>query len=270
MLIDKRKKVAHRKGLLVYRSQCAFTLVELIAVMVILSIIGTIGVGFVVRATESYQSTQTRALLVNTARQAVERMTRQLRGALPFSVRITNNDQCLQFMPIAAGGSYFNTVPDLQNLTPPTTTIPASPVSIDFGTARFVAIGAMSADEIYGSSPASLRGYLGYSSGSLQLASNQAWRRNSINKRFYLLDNAQAFCLVANELRFYGDINPQSANVNLAGSFDILARNVTAANPFVLVNGSANRNTQVTLSLTFASGSESINYTQGVFIRNVP
>lgn len=275
--IVKREQATSRTAAVLYRSQRAFTLVELVAVMVILSIIATIGVGFVVRATESYQSTQTRALLVNTARQAVERMTRQLRGSLPFSVRVTNNDQCVQFMPIAGGGNYFNTVPDQQNLAPPTTSIPASPVSVDFGTARFVAIGALNAAEIYGASPASLRGYLGYNAGNLQLASNLRWQRNSINKRYYLLDNAQAFCLVGSELRFYPDINPQNANVNLTASFDILGRNVSVvsgSNPFTLVNGSANRNTQVTISLIFgsgnASGSESINFTHRVSIRNVP
>src|SRR6187431_2626926 len=92
-----------------------FTLIELITVIVILSILASIGTGFVVKASESYQRTQTRALLVNTARQALERMTRQLRIALPYSVRITNNGNCAEFMPIAAGGHYFDPVPDAEN-----------------------------------------------------------------------------------------------------------------------------------------------------------
>ena len=60
-----------------------FTLIELIAVMVILSILASIGTGFVVKSTEAYQRTQSRAWVVNTSRQALERMTRQLRIALP-------------------------------------------------------------------------------------------------------------------------------------------------------------------------------------------
>lgn len=247
-----------------------FTLIELVAVMVILSIVATIGVGFVVRATESYQSTQTRALLVNTARQSIERMTRQLRGALPYSVRLTNADQCLQFLPISAGGNYFNAVADQQNGAAGSATIPASPITVDFGAANYVAIGAMSAAEVYGDSPASLRGYAGYSSGALQLSSSQPWQRNSINKRFYLLDEAQAFCLVGNELHFYSGIDPEEAGVTLTDDSDILARNVTGAEPFAIANGSENRNTLVSISLDFTSGGETINYTQRVFIRNVP
>ncbi len=268
--IVKHEQATSRTRAVRYRSQRAFTLVELVAVMVILSIIAAIGVGFVVRATESYQSTQTRALLVNTARQAVERMTRQLRGALPYSVRITNNDQCLQFMPIAAGGNYFNPVPDQQNLAPPTASIPASPVSIDFGSARFVAIGAMNAAEIYGPSPTSLSGYSGYSAGALQLSASQRWQRNSVNRRYYLLDNAQAFCLAGNELRFYSGIEPQHQSVDLTANFDIIARGVTANGAFELANGSENRNTLINVSLDFTSGNETINYTHRVFIRNVP
>src|SRR5688572_29003240 len=92
-----------------------FTLVELIAVIVILSIVASIGTGFVVKTTEAYQRTQSRALLVNTSRQAIERMTRQLRVALPYSIRILNGGACTEFMPISAGGNYFSPVPDTVN-----------------------------------------------------------------------------------------------------------------------------------------------------------
>lgn len=249
---------------------CGFTLVELVAVMVILSIVASIGVGFVVRATEAYQRTQTRALLVNTARQALERMTRQLRGALPYSVRTTNGGNCIEFMPIAAGGNYFSPVPDQENNAAAQSSIAAAPVTIDFGAAHFVAIGAMAASEIYGPSPGSLAAYAGISPGTIQLSAAKQWRRNSINKRFYLLDNAQAFCVVGTELRFFADIDPLDAEVTLSADSAILARDIAATVPFALAVGTENRNTRVDISLDFSSGGETINYTQGVLIRNVP
>ncbi len=247
--------------------QTGFTLIELITVIVILSILATIGTGFVVKATESYQRTQTRGLLVNTARQALERMTRQLRVALPYSVRITNSGSCIEFMPIAAGGNYLAPVPDSQNLAAATATIAASPVVIDFGTPRYVTIGAMAATEVYGSTAVSRAGY---SSGNIVLTAPKSWQRNSVNKRFYLLDSPQAFCLVGSELRFYADVPVENSNVTLTSSYSIVARNVSGANPFGLQNGSENRQTQVAISLTFASDGESLSYQQGVFIRNVP
>ncbi|WP_331346057.1 type II secretion system protein [Cellvibrio sp. UBA7661] len=244
-----------------------FTLIELITVIVLLSILATIGTGFVVKTTEAYQRTQTRALLVNTSRQALERMTRQLRVALPYSVRATNGGSCLEFMPIAAGGNYFNPVPDAENLAPPTATIAASPVSIDFGSAVHVTIGAMSADEIYGGAAVSRAGYAG---GNITLTAATRWQRNSVNRRYYLLDNPQAFCVVGNELHFYQGIDVNSANVTVGGAHDIIARNISATTPFTLLAGSENRNTAIEISLNFSSGGETINFTQRVLIRNVP
>lgn len=263
-------------------SQAGFTLVELITVIVILAILATIGTNFVVQATESYQRTQTRALLVNTARQAMERMTRQLRGALPYSARIVNAGQCIEFMPIVGGGNYIDgnvatsfadPVPDVSNGAPARNQISVSPhtIATEFGAAVHVTIGALSANEIYGSSPVSRAAYNSASTSTLlQLNAAKQWQRNSINKRFYLLANPQAFCLVGNELRFYQNIPVTNAAVDLSSASSIIARNVASVNPFVLQNGSENRNTHVAISLDFSSGDEALNYTQGVFIRNVP
>lgn len=250
-----------------------FTLIELITVIVILSILASIGTSFVVKSTETYQRTQTRALLVNTSRQALERMTRQLRIALPYSLQSTNGGNCLKFMPIAGAGIYFDPVPDSIN-SPLETQIKASVPSIDFGAARYVAIGAMNPDEIYNSG-SSIEGYAGYSGDYLALTSAKRWLRNSINNRYFLVDNPQAFCVVGNELRFYEGITLNSGDVNLTNGYSILANNIgvrEATDPafFELANGSENRNTRINISLRFTNAGETILYTQGVFIRNVP
>lgn len=267
IFLNKKRECLIQKGL----SQLGFTLIELITVMVLLSILATIGTGFVVKTTEAYQRTQTRALLVNTSRQALERMTRQLRIALPYSVRVTNGGNCLEFMPIAAGGNYFEPVPDRENLAAPKQTINASPVNIDFGSAEYVTIGAMGPQEIYDTDD-SLAGYL---SGAITLDAAKQWRRNSINKRYYLLDNPQAFCVVGDQLHFYEDIPIANANVSVGTGASIIARNVSVVNPlspqpFSLAMGSENRNTQINIELIFSNSGESITFTQGVLIRNVP
>jgi len=138
------------------RSECGFTLLEVIAVIVILSILAVLGGRFVVESTTAYQSTQTRARLMNAARQAQERISRQLHGAMPYSVRLTNADSCLEFMPIAGGGNYPGQVPDGVNGIAASASISVAPHSVDFGSAQYVSIGAMGAAELYGATPVSV------------------------------------------------------------------------------------------------------------------
>ncbi len=250
-----------------------FTLIEVIAVIVILSIVTVLGSKFIVDSTTSYQSTQTRSRLVNTGRQAVERMSRQLRIALPNSVRITNvgvGSACVEFMPIASGGNYINAVPDTVNLAAASAVINVSPHTIDFGTAQYVSIGAMNSAEIYGVSPISRATLSSRTAILLNLTAAKIWQRNSIKRRFYLLNSPQAFCMIANQLRFYGNQDATSASVNIGSAYSMLADNVTAATPFALTAGSENNNVNVLFNITFTSGGESIAFNQSVMIRNVP
>lgn len=253
------------------RHTVGFTLIELIVVIVILAILATMGTRFVVTAAESYRGTQTRALIINTARPALERMTRQLRGALPYSVRVVNSGNCVEFMPIAAGGNYLSPVPDSENGAAAQSTIPVSPYTVDFGTPRYVTIGAMSAAEIYGASAASRAGYSTSStSTSLILSAAKQWSRNSISRRFYLLDNPAAFCVTNNQLRFYDNINVNAAEVDLSAASSVMAIDVQATQPFQLQLGSENRNATLTIAIEFASGDESLEFIHSVSIRNVP
>ncbi len=87
-----------------------FTLVEMIITMVILGIIGaTFGV-FILPMLKSHNALQQRAQLVDSAENALRRMARDVRLALPTSVRVTNvggsNGFTLELIPIVDGGRY--------------------------------------------------------------------------------------------------------------------------------------------------------------------
>jgi len=250
--------------------QHGFTLIEIIAVIVVLSILAALGGSFVVESTKSYQSTQTRSRLINTGRQAIERMSRQLRIALPYSVRITNGGSCLEFMPIASGGNYVGYVPDGVNGATAITSLDVSPHKIEFGAAQFVSIGAMAATELYGPTPASRATLTSSTNKKLNFTPAKGWARNSVNKRFYLLNKPQAFCVVANQLRIYSDIDATSTDVDVGAASSLLAENVNADTPFALTAGSENRNTIVQLNIAFTQGKESVAFNHSVMIRNVP
>lgn len=91
--------------------QRGFTLVELIMVIVILGVIGSVVVVFMPAPIEAYFSSGRRAALTDVADTTVRRMARDLRTALPNSVRVsatagspTNN--CIEFIPTKTGGRY--------------------------------------------------------------------------------------------------------------------------------------------------------------------
>ena len=248
-----------------------FSLIELITVIVILGIIAVIGTQFIVNATESYRSTQTRALLANTGRQAVERMTRQLRGALPYSVHTTNGGNCVQFMPIAAAGFYLQPV----SITDPSSTINTSPFNVEYFTAEHLVIGALSDTEIYdGSVRANLASPISDNSTRTAVSFDPyTWERNSASQRFYLVSSPQAFCLNATELQFYENLSPSGGNVGLGNPPDeLLARNAatTGAPLFTVNNATAENNIIVNINIGFSEGGETVDFFQEVSLRNVP
>jgi MSHA biogenesis protein MshO len=250
--------------------QKGFSLIELISVLVILGLLSSIGVSFVVKTMQSYQQTQAMAKLTMHARQAMERMSRQLRSALPYSVRIVNSGQCIEFMPIASGGFYLNPVADTKNAAAAQSSISVAPHQIDFGAANYLSIGAMSAAEIYGGAGQSIALVASRTATSISLSAAKTWLRNSINKRFYLLNSPQAFCVDANQLRFFENQSMSAASINTVAGFSLLANNVSANTPFQLTMASDNRNTEILLQLTFTEAGQSLSFTQQVMIRNVP
>lgn len=89
-------KDAHQRG---------FTLVELVMVIVILGVIGGMVAVFMRGPIDAYIDSSRRAALTDVADTTVRRIARDLRKALPNSVR-TPNAQCLEFIPTKTGGRY--------------------------------------------------------------------------------------------------------------------------------------------------------------------
>ena len=84
-----------------------FTLIELIIVIVLLAIISTFTFRFVGIGAEMYATGASRLQLLEQSRFAIERITRELRNSVPNSARVINSDQCLEFVPVKAAGTYY-------------------------------------------------------------------------------------------------------------------------------------------------------------------
>ncbi len=85
-----------------------FTLVEFIAVIVITGIIGAMVAMFIRLPVQGYVDSARRAEMTDIADSALRRMTRDLRLALPNSVRVTvvGANYYLEFLPTSGGGRY--------------------------------------------------------------------------------------------------------------------------------------------------------------------
>ncbi|MCJ8319940.1 MAG: type II secretion system GspH family protein [Colwellia sp.] len=85
-----------------------FTLIELVVVIVLLGIMSVGITSFINLSTQIYVNVADRDELIASARFAVERLNRELRNALPNSVRVKKDDytQCIEFIPIKASTIY--------------------------------------------------------------------------------------------------------------------------------------------------------------------
>ncbi len=86
--------------------QAGFTLIELVVVIVISSVLAIATSQLIQQPVEMYQAQSSRARLVDKADTALVKITRELRDALPNSVRIACAGRCLEFLHVTTGGRY--------------------------------------------------------------------------------------------------------------------------------------------------------------------
>jgi MSHA biogenesis protein MshO len=86
-----------------FNSSAGFTLIELILVIVIGSVLALTMTTFLLPAIEGYVATRSRAELADQADTALRRVLRDVRVAVPNSIR-TPGSQCFEVVPSSAGG----------------------------------------------------------------------------------------------------------------------------------------------------------------------
>jgi prepilin-type N-terminal cleavage/methylation domain-containing protein len=86
--------------------RAGFTLVELVAVMTLSAILGLVVWRNLSLPIRAFVDGARRAELVATGRLAMMRMSREIRLALPNSVRVAGSNQALEFLRTSASGRY--------------------------------------------------------------------------------------------------------------------------------------------------------------------
>jgi MSHA biogenesis protein MshO len=143
--------------------QRGFTMVELVIVIVIAGLIAATLTVFFRPAVDSYLTSRARADLTDQAETAIRRMLRDVRVAVPNSVR-TPGSQCFELIPTSTGGRYRNgpdTVNDAASCTSATcaaaldttqaTTVfdVLSPLSVTPAVGDWVVVGNQNPSDVY-------------------------------------------------------------------------------------------------------------------------
>jgi len=86
--------------------QKGFTLVELIVVVIITAVLSGVMVQFITTPVESYTDVSRRARLTDIAETAMQRLRYEIKTALPNSIRVGCNGNCVEFLRTVTGGRY--------------------------------------------------------------------------------------------------------------------------------------------------------------------
>ena len=91
-----------------YKQTQGFTLIELIMVIVLIGALSSVASIFIAGPVKGFVDSNRRAELVDIAETALQRMTREIRYALPNSVRVSNNGNqySVEFLHTLTGGRY--------------------------------------------------------------------------------------------------------------------------------------------------------------------
>jgi MSHA biogenesis protein MshO len=256
------------------------TLLEMIMVIVITGIIGTAIAFFIRRPVESYIDAVRRAELTDIADTALRRITRDLRTALPNSVRVDGTGKYIEYLQTSGGGRY-RAEPDSGGLGE----------ALDFTIldTLFDVIGpvpAFAAGDhivIYNLGPGSgvtdaytggnRTAFVSVAPPTITIAAKQ-FPFASPGKRFQVVQYPVTYACEAGVLRRYWGYPIAAAQPvpPVGGSSALLATNVNNAscNFSYAAGGATQRTGVVSLTLQISQGGESVRIFQQVHVSNVP
>lgn len=264
-----------------------FTLIEMVTVILILGII-VVGISsFVVFGTRIFVESSAVDQVLSQSRFGIERMTRDIRRAVPNSMRVlTATDgsyQCLELLPISASTSYID-APFFPQSVQNTLTAIKSVRSIN--AAQSVLIYPLTASEVYNPQGLTAKRFLVQSvaeSGDLltiTLTQSIRFTEASPLKRLYVAQSPLSYCFINTagnvDLRLYQQygykaVQPSPADM---GNGVLMAQNITntlTINPaIILTPATLVTNAIVHLQPRFRVNGETFQYQHQVQVMNVP
>ena len=238
--------------------ESGFTLIELIIVIVIIGVLAAATTTFIRFGSLIYSETTARDQLVSSARFAIERLNREIRNALPNSLRLTSANQCLEFMPIVESTIYTE-IPVFPEST--ANTIKVIPFAVNFDSHWQAIVYPINNDDVYTNNGKKYDVNTIDTTGPewvITLAEASVFTEHSPTQHMYFIEDTAkvTYCLTENTLTKNGIL---------------MAENIyNTRNPFEIMEATLQRNAMVQIHLQFEKNNEHITFNNEVQVLNVP
>ncbi len=243
-----------------------FTLVELVVVIVITGIVAAMGAAFITKPVEGYIALSRRAELVDAAELALRRMQRDIRQALPNSIRIAPGGYRAgppgNILDFSLADDRFDVLGQLR----------AAPAAGDWVVVYNLSASAANGNA-YNAAATDNRVAVAAGSSTTEVVLNPPYRfpRSSPNQRFFIVDEAVTYrcddTVGVRTLTRHGGY--AIATAPAIGAGDLLANYVTGCS-FTYAPGTSQRAGIVTLDLTIEEQGEQIRLLHQVHVVNAP
>ncbi len=260
-----------------------FTLMELIIVIIILGVMSVGITGFIKLSTQAYLNVTERDELLSNARFSVERLNREVRNAVPNSMRETRSatTHCLEFVPIIAS-TIYNDIPvapeaAIKNLK-------VIPFQLPNSTNPVVIVYPLNSTEVYqdhnlSSGKAFLINKYPESTTTdgidiMELVNSVQFSQDSPTNRVYVFNTPVSYCISGETITRYVDYDfeeVQPLPPFSQGSNSLMAINVNFSDSsFTVINASLQRNAVVQIKLNFSRDGEDVLFDNAIHINNIP
>lgn len=268
------------------RNQHGFTLVELVTVIVILGVLATSITSFLRFGTKSYTDAADREALISTARFVIERLNREVRHALPNSIRTIGSDnQCLEFVPIDKSVIYLD-IPVAPE--PATNSVNVLMMSGALSTTTaHVAVYALNSNDIYNLEPGIVEAFSSLnnsgdksSPSTINFSSNIVFHAESPTQRLYFINSPVSYCVEGTSIyryQAYGFGGYTASGIPNSGGERVLMAEYVAnfssggsIAPFQTFPATLQRNGLALIRLKFVRNLEEIVFNNEIQVPNVP
>tara|TARA_R110001583_G_scaffold36_4_gene298 strand:+ start:655 stop:1503 length:849 start_codon:yes stop_codon:yes gene_type:complete len=271
-------------------SESGFTLMELIIVIIIMGVMSVGIAGFITLSTQTYLNVTERDELLSSARFAVERLNREVRNAVPNSIRGRSNatTRCLEFMPIIASTVYTE-IPVAPELAIKTINV----IPFNFmddnnyvcnSCGDVVMVYPLNDSEIYQSysevsgKAFNIKNYTASAipdtSAIIELRKEVVFTEDSPTNRAYIFNAPVSYCLNGRTLKRhvgYDIKEEQPLPLFAKGSYNLMAEDVDfATSGFTVTEASLQRNAIVQIKFNFTRDGEQVVFDNAIHITNIP